>query len=61
MLYEVITVTIAAIIVFYILAWGLGLLLRIDRRRFGTFIQTSFHGNLGYIGLAVAYYFLGNA
>lgn len=57
---ELLGVTIAAIIVFYILAWGLGLLLRIDRRRFGTFIQTSFHGNLGYIGLAVAYYFLGN-
>ena len=26
----------------------------------GTFIQTAFHGNLGYIGLAVAYYFFGN-
>jgi malate permease and related proteins len=27
----------------------------------GTFIQSSYHGNLGYIGLAVAYYFLGEA
>lgn len=26
----------------------------------GTFLQTSFHGNLGYIGLAVAFYFLGD-
>jgi predicted permease len=26
----------------------------------GTFLQSCFHGNLGYIGLAVAYYFLGN-
>ena len=26
----------------------------------GTFLQSSFHGNLGYIGLAVAYYYLGD-
>ena len=26
----------------------------------GAFIQCSFHGNLGYIGLAVAYYYLGS-
>jgi predicted permease len=26
----------------------------------GTFLQCSFHGNLGYIGLAVAYYYLGD-
>jgi hypothetical protein len=26
----------------------------------GTFIQCAFHGNLGYIGLAVAFYYLGN-
>ncbi|MBW1815698.1 MAG: AEC family transporter [Deltaproteobacteria bacterium] len=31
----------------------------IDRRHMGTFVQTSFHGNLGYIGLAVCYYFAG--
>jgi len=26
----------------------------------GTFVQSSFHGNLGYIGLAVCFYFLGD-
>jgi malate permease and related proteins len=26
----------------------------------GTFVQSSYHGNLGYIGLAVTYYFLGD-
>lgn len=26
----------------------------------GTFLQSSFHGNLGYIGFAVCFYFLGN-
>lgn len=33
---------------------------RIRPRQTGTFLQCCFHGNLGYIGLAVAYYFLGN-
>jgi len=28
--------------------------------RVGSFLQCSFHGNLGYIGLAVAFYFLGD-
>ena len=35
-----------------------GLLFKVNRSDFGTFLQSSFHGNLGYIGLAVAYYFL---
>jgi predicted permease len=32
---------------------------KIKGGKLGTFIQSSFHGNLGYIGLAVAYYYLG--
>ena len=35
-------------------------LTKLQRRQKGTFLQCSFHGNLGYIGLAVAYYFLGD-
>jgi len=31
----------------------------LDRHYMGTFMQCSFHGNLGYIGLAVCYYLLG--
>lgn len=40
---------------------GLGLVfaLRIPQELRGTFLQSSFHGNLGYIGFAVCYYFLG--
>lgn len=38
---------------------GLGLLLSVPRYDLGTFLQSSFHGNLGQIGLAVAYYLLG--
>ena len=43
--------------------FGISLLIgkgiKIKSGKLGTFIQTSFHGNLGYIGLAVAYYYLG--
>lgn len=42
------------------LALAAGLIAGMPRSRLGTFTQSSFHGNLGYIGLAVAYYFLGN-
>ena len=34
--------------------------IKLERHRVGSFLQCSFHGNLGYIGLAVAFYFLGN-
>ncbi len=41
-------------------AWLLTILVHLSRNRRGTFIQNSFHGNLGYIGLAVSFYYLGN-
>jgi predicted permease len=34
--------------------------INLQRHRVGSFLQCSFHGNLGYIGLAVAFYFLGD-
>ncbi len=34
--------------------------IQLQRTRVGSFLQCSFHGNLGYIGLAVAFYFLGD-
>ncbi|MBW1982905.1 MAG: AEC family transporter [Deltaproteobacteria bacterium] len=34
-------------------------LVGLQRSQVGTFLQCSFHGNLGYVGLAVSYYFLG--
>ena len=43
----------------FFIALGFGFLFAIQKKEFGTFLQSSFHGNLGYIGLAVAYYFLG--
>jgi len=45
--------------------FGAGLLLarlfRLEAGKSGTFVQSCFHGNLGYIGLAVSYYLLGEA
>ena len=41
------------------LAWLAASLSRMARRQRGAFIEDSFHGNQGYIGLAVAFYFLG--
>jgi predicted permease len=46
------------------MAMGMGLLgakiMRLSAPETATFTQCSFHGNVGYVGLAVAYYFLGN-
>jgi predicted permease len=51
----------AVLPVFLAFAAGLGLarLLRLQPSRAGTFMQSSLHGNLGYIGLAVVFYYLG--
>ncbi len=41
-------------------AWLLAIVVKLPQGHRGTFIQNSFHGNLGYIGLAVSFYYLGN-
>ncbi len=51
--------TLAAVGLCFGLTWVAGAAAKIPRRRFGTFVQSAFHGNLGYIGLAVAFYYLG--
>jgi predicted permease len=43
----------------YACAWVASRAAGQDRSLAGTFIQSAGHGNLGYIGLAVAFYFLG--
>jgi len=45
----------------YVFAWAASNAMRQERSLAGTFIQSCGHGNLGYIGLAVAYYFLGDS
>ncbi len=57
---QVLGTTLFAVVAVFAVAWVVGLLFRMRREQIGTFIQASFHGNLGYIGLAVAFYYLGN-
>lgn len=45
----------------FILAWISGSLFRVHRNQLGSYIQAAFHGNLGYIGLAVTFYYLGDS
>lgn len=51
--------TLAPVILVFFIALGTAGLWSVTPSRRGTFLQSSIHGNLGYIGLAVAYYFLG--
>ena len=55
----VLILTLFAVFVGCAAAWGLGVLKGMRGGRLGTYIQSGFHGNLGYIGLAVAYYYMG--
>ena len=51
--------TLGPILIVFLTALLTGLLFRVKRELMGTFVQSSFHGNLGYIGFAVCYYLLG--
>ncbi|MBL7101883.1 MAG: AEC family transporter [Desulfobacteraceae bacterium] len=51
--------TLLPVLVVFLIALVTGTVCPLDRHQRGTFIQSSFHGNLGYIGLAVCYYLLG--
>jgi predicted permease len=51
--------TLVALVVLFFICWTSSRLLRVPASIRGAFIQCSFHGNLGYIGLAVAFYHLG--
>jgi predicted permease len=51
--------TLVPVVVVFALSIGLARLTRIPRHRRGTFVQSCFHGNLGYIGFAVVFYLLG--
>ena len=55
----VIMLALLAICAVFGIAWILGRNAHLHRSQRGAFIQNSFHGNLGYIGLAVSFYYLG--
>jgi malate permease and related proteins len=56
----VVVTTLACVPLAFVLAWGLNSMMGNTGGRSGTFIQCAFHGNLGYIGLAVIYYAMGD-
>jgi predicted permease len=51
--------TLIPVLLLFFLALIAGIIFSVPRGEMGTFLQSSYHGNIGYIGLAVAYYFLG--
>jgi len=56
----VVLLTMLSICMVFAVAWWLTVVRHMPQRHRGTFIQNSFHGNLGYIGLAVSFYYLGS-
>lgn len=57
----VILITLATVCLIVPAAWLAARTINIAPSSKGTFIHCAFHGNLGYIGLAVAFYYLGHA
>lgn len=57
----VLFITLGSVSFAYCSAWGISRLTRWPNERCGAFIQSASHGNLGYIGLPIAFYFLGEA
>ncbi len=52
--------TLGAVLAVFALTWSISAFIPVDRQgQRGTFVQTAFHGNIGYIALAIAYYALG--
>jgi len=58
---RVLLATLAAAALAYLIAWLYCLLRRVPPQRAGGVIQCAAHGNLGYIGLPLAFYFLGDS
>ena len=56
----VVALSLLSICLVFCIAWTCGYIAHVPRRQRGTFIQNSFHGNMGYIGLAVSFYYLGS-
>jgi predicted permease len=51
--------TFTALVLVYAASWFYCRLVKMDPSQAGTYIQSAGHGNLGYVGLAVAFYFMG--
>jgi len=58
---HVLLITLLCVSAVFLTAWMLSVVTGMAKKLRGTFIQSSFHGNLGYIGLAVVFYYLGDS
>ncbi len=56
----VLMITLGSALSFYLTGWLLCKTARVSPAKAGVIVQTSCHGNLGYIGLPIAFYFLGD-
>lgn len=57
----ILLITFASLFIVAIIAWSLTALADMPKKMKGPFIQSAFHGNFGYIGLAVVFYYLGSS
>jgi hypothetical protein len=57
----ILLITLACVLVVSMVVFAAASLFRVKPARRGTLTQCSFHGNLGYIGFAVIFYYLGDA
>ncbi len=51
--------TLLPLVIVYFVSWIICSLLKVDIKQRGTLIESTMHGNVGYIGLAVVFYYLG--
>ena len=58
---SVIMISLFVLLLITAIAWTASRTLNMVQSSKGSFIQSAFHGNLGYIGLAVAFYYLGDS
>lgn len=58
---QVLVITLGCVLAVFLCVWLLAILTGMTRSLKGTYIQCGFHGNLGYIGLAVVFYYLGDS
>ena len=56
---NVLLITLFSVVAVFALSWIAGKTAKTERKYLGTYMQSSIHGNLGYVGFAVAYYFMG--
>ena len=58
---RVVSITLAAVLMVFGLSWAVTTWVHVERLgQRGTIVQSAFHGNIGYIALAITYYALGN-